>query len=129
MTNTFALAILFSALFESLIIIVGNIFTIFVFWKHRNRLRRTSFPLINLAVADVLVGITAEPVTLGIFEIPRHFYGPKINSINLYGNSLILLQTTFSFASVFFLELISLERAYSLIFPRLHHVASIKGYT
>ena len=127
MSNTVALAILFSAVFVSLIIIVGNIFTIFVFWKHRNRLKRTSFLLINLAVADLLVGIT-EPVALGTFEIPRHLYGPGFNSIISHGNILLPLQTTFSCASVLFLVLISLERAYALIWPLRHRVASVKGY-
>ena len=127
MPNTVALAILFSAIFESLIIIAGNIFTIFVFWKHRNRLKRTSFLLINLAVADLLVGIT-EPVALGTFEIPRHLYGPGFNSKVSYGNILLPLQITFSCASVLFLVHISLERAFALIWPLRHRVASIKGY-
>ena len=127
MSNTVALVILFSAVFESLIIIAGNIFTIFVFWKHRNRLRRTSFLLINLAVADLLVGIT-EPVALGTFEIPRHLYGPGFNSKVSYGNILLPLQTTFSCASVLFLVLISLECAYAMIWPLRHRVANIKGY-
>ena len=126
MSNSLALAILFSAVFVSLIIIVGKVFPLFVFWKHRNRLKRTSFLLINLAVADLLVGIT-EPVVLGTFEIPRRLYGPGFNSIISYGNILLPLQTTFSCASVLFLVLISLERAYALIWPFRHRVASIKG--
>ena len=40
---------------EVTIIIMGNAFTIFVFWKQRLRLKRTFLLLINLAVADLLV--------------------------------------------------------------------------
>ena len=126
MSNTALLVIMFVAVFESLIIIVGNIFTILVFWKHRSKLKRTSFLLINLAITDLLVGIT-EPIALATFDIPRRLEEPTVNSIN-YGNILIPLQTTFSFASVFFLVLISLERAYALIWPLRHLVASTKGY-
>ena len=54
-TAAIIIALLLAAILESVIIIVGNAFTIFVFWKHRNRLKRTSFLLINLAVSDLLV--------------------------------------------------------------------------
>ena len=123
MSNTALLVIRFVAVFESLIIIVGNSFTILVFWKHRNRLKRTSLLLINLAIADLLVGIT-EPIALGTFDIPKHLKQPTIKYDDIFSP----LQTLFSFASVFFLVLISLERAYALIFPLLHRVASTKVY-
>ena len=68
MSNTATIVILCAAVFESLIIIVGNIFTIFVFWKHRNRLKRTSYLLINLSVADLLVGLT-EMIAIGTYNL------------------------------------------------------------
>ena len=40
-----------------------------MFSKNRNRLKRTSFLLINLAVADLFVGFT-EIISLGAFNIP-----------------------------------------------------------
>ncbi|XP_078378611.1 trace amine-associated receptor 7c-like [Oculina patagonica] len=126
MYNTAAVVIIFAVIFESLIIIVGNLFTIFVFWKHRNRLKRTSFLLINLAVADLLVGFT-EPIVIGTYKIPQQIKKPSNNSTS-YGFISITFQTTFSFASVFFLVFISLERAYALIWPLRHRVASTKGY-
>ena len=120
------ISLLFAAILESLIIIVGNVFAIVVFWKHRNRLKRTSFLLINLAVTDLLVGFT-EPIALGSFDILAH---PDETSFNdtRKTNILTAFQITFSFASVFFLTLISLERAYALIWPFHHRVASTKGY-
>ena len=124
MYNTAIIVILFAAILESLIIIVGNIFTIFVFWKHRNRLKRTSLLLINLAVADLFVGFT-EVMSMGAFNMPGHFEERNFNSAM---NISIAFQIAFSFASVFFLVLISLERAYALIWPLRHRVASTKGY-
>ena len=43
---------------EAVLIVFGKAFLIFVFWTERSRLKRTYFLLINLAVADLLVGIT-----------------------------------------------------------------------
>jgi len=126
MYNTAIIVVLFAAILESLIIVVGNIFTIFVFWKHRNRLKRTSFLLINLAVADLLVGFT-EPIAIGPFDIAGHLEETNFNSAR-NENISTTFQVTFSFASVFFLALISLERAYALIWPLRHRVASNKGY-
>ena len=118
---------MFAAILESLIIIASNIFTISVFWKHRNRLKRTSFLLINLAVADLSVGIT-EPIALGAFKISEHFEETNFKSPR-NTNILTAFQITFGFASVLFLALISLERAYaSVIWPLRHRVASTKGY-
>ena len=120
------IALLFAAILESLIIIVGNIFTIFVFWKHRSRLKRTSFLLINLAITDLLVGFT-ELVSLGALNIPGHFEERNFNTSH-DKNISIAFQITFTLASAFFLALISLERAYALIWPLRHRVASKKGY-
>ena len=126
MYTTAIIVILFAATLESLIIIGGNIFTIFVFWKHRTSLKRTFLLVINLAVADLFVGFT-EPISIGAYSIPGHLEEVNFNSA---GNKNILaaFQITFGFASVLFLTLISLERAYALIWPLHHRVASSKGY-
>ena len=123
---TIIIALLSAAILESVFIIVGNIFTIFVFWKHRNRLKRTSFLLINLAVTDLLVGFT-EPIALGPFDIAGHLEETSLNSPRITNVS-TAFQVTFSCASVLFLTLISLDRAYALIWPFRHRVASTKSY-
>ena len=96
-----------------------------MFWKHRKRLKRTSVLVINLAVADLLVGFT-EPVALGTLDIAHQLEDPSVNSIR--GNILTAFQMTFSFMSVFFLVLISMERAFALIWPLRHRIASTKCY-
>ena len=65
----------------------------------RNRLKRTSVLVINLAVADLLVRFT-EPVVLGTLDIPHQLEFPSINSNRV--NNLTVFQKTFSFVSVFF---------------------------
>ena len=126
MDNAAIIAVLFAATVESLIIVVGNIFTTCMFWKHRNRLKRTSFLLINLAVADLFVGFT-EIISLGAFNIPGHFEETNFNSAH-NANIWTAFEISFSDGSVFFLALISLERACALIWPLRHRVASTKVY-
>ena len=108
--------------FEVVIIVVGNVFTIFVFWIQRLRLKRTFLLLINLAVADLLVGV-GEALVLATTTIPN---GGKQNlkiespwwAFQIFGNS----------TSLMFLALISLERVYAVFWPLLHRVASTRAY-
>ena len=124
MSKTASLVILFLHVFVSLLVFIGNFFTIFVFWKHRTKLKRTSFLLINVAVADLSVGFTAA-IVVGTYSIPQEIRGSNSSDA---GKISTALQPTFSLASVFFLVLISLERAYALIWPLRHRASSTKTY-
>ena len=117
-----AIVICSIAAFESLIILIANSFTVFVFWTHRSKLKRTSFLLINLAVADLLVGFT-EPIAIGTVAIPQRFEEQDNN-----GNISTAFQATFASASVFCLVVISLERAFALIWPFRHRATSTATY-
>ena len=125
--DTASVVILWFSIVETLIIIVGNIFTIYVFWKHCTRLKRTSFLLINLAVADLLVGLI-ETLAIGTSKIPLQSKKQELVRSETYKSIFSAFQTTSSFASVFFLALISLERAYALIWPLRHRASSTKSY-
>ena len=125
MSDAVTIGVAYFTIVESVIIIIGNIFTIFVFWKHRNSLKRTYFLLINLAVGDVLVGFT-QLTMIGMDVIPQQI---RLNITNTEHISIsIAFQTSFFFASLFFLVLISLERAYGTIWPLRHRLASTRGY-
>ena len=133
-------AIIFVVVFvvEAALIILGNAFTIFVFSAptRTSDIRRTCYLLINLAVADLLVGIT-EPIILGMekyHEMTATTSKPRgINETNpLRGkreNHLPgAIQLFASSASVFFLALISLERAFAVLKPLRHRVVSTRVY-
>ena len=92
----------FSVIFvlEAITIIVGNTFTIFVFWSQRLYYKRTCFLLINLAIADLLVGL-AEFIFLATKSIP--------------GSLSSAFQTFASRTPMSFLALISMERAYTVL--------------
>ena len=122
-----AIAIAFIGVFltEAIVIIIGNTFTIFVFWKQRFHLKRTCFLLISLAVADLLVGIT-EPVLLGTRKFQKN------KSLGKKDGDIMSLSTAFqvlaSSTSMFFLALISLERVFAVLYPLRHRVISTRPY-
>ena len=125
MTGVTALVILWVIIVESVLVFLGNLFTIFVFWKHRNRLKRTTFLLINLAVTDLLVGFS-QPIVIKTFAFPLQL---EINTaITRSGIIAAAFQGMFSFASLFSLSAISLERAFALVWPLRHRVTSTKVY-
>ena len=117
MSYTPAITILkYFSIFQGLCIFTGNFITMIVFWIHRYKLKRTSFLLINLAVADQLAGLTqaamaAQPI-------------PQTISADISA----CFQAAFLAASLLFLVFISLERAYALIYPLRHRVTSTNAY-
>ena len=126
MSNAAAIVICSIISLECVFILIGNIFTIYVFWTHRKHLKRTSYLLINLAVVDLLVGLT-EPIAIGTMTIPRHFEEDG-SMISTQDNISSMLPTTFSCLSLFSLALISVERAYAVILPLRHRVTGNKWY-
>ena len=128
MTNdTAAIAILCLLGFLSFIVFISNTFTVFVFWIHRKKLTRASFLVINLAVADLFSGLTEIIEVAGGWTLASQIASNKtIQGVN--GSIPPSLQIVFSFASVLFLVLISLERVFALIWPLRHRVTSTKVY-
>lgn len=127
MSETASVVVLAFIIVESLIIVFANIFTIYVFWKHRTRLRRNCLLPLNLAFADLLVG-SLETIALGTSGIPRQFGKEALIKSKTYINILRYFRLSSFFASIFFLVAISLERAYALICPLRHRVLSLKSY-
>ena len=125
MTNdTAAIAILCLLGFLSFIVFISNTFTVFVFWIHRKKLTRTSFLVINLAVADLFSGLTEIIEVAGGWTLASQIHSNKTIQEVIPSS----LQIVFSFASVLFLVLISLERVFALIWPLRHRVTSTKVY-
>ena len=107
---------------EAAVIIIGNVFTIFVFWTQRFHLKRTYLLLINLAFADLFVAI-GEILILATHTIPS---GGNVTEktqspswvFEVFGSS----------TSVIFLALISLERVYAVFWPLRHRIANTRAY-
>ena len=117
---------------ETALIIFGNAFTIFVFstLTRTSHIKRTCYLLINLAVADLFVGIT-ETIILGTSKFHRmtattsKLRGMKAKRETDLPGAMQLLALS---VSVFFLALISLERAFAVLKPLRHRVVSTRIY-
>ena len=115
---------------EDFLICIGKTFTIYVFWRKRQTLHKTSFLLINLAVADPLVGVLhilllatqIEPYLFTYSEFNKHTY----NSREIH--FLVSKQIVFSCSSVFSFAVISLERVYAVVWPLHHRTVSSRVY-
>ena len=128
MTNdTAAIVVLCLLGLLSVFVFISNTFTVFVFWVHRKKLTRTSFLVINLAVADLFTGLTEIIEVAGGWTLADQIDSNKtIQGVN--ESVPPSFQILSSSASVFFLVLISLERAFALIWPLRHRVTSTKVY-
>ena len=104
---------------ETILICIGNSFTICAFLKKRRTLHKAYYLLINLAIADLLVGIQMI-ISLGTQSVPFLF-----TDYNLLMFSLLIL---FSCSSLFSLADISLERVYAVVWPLRHRTVNYRVY-
>lgn len=104
-------------------ILTGNSITVYIFWNIRKRLKRTSYLLISLAVADVLVGIAITPflwdAIAGILERNVSYgVGKTASMVDLIG----------TISSVLSMALISLERMLAILWPFRHRLLNAWCY-
>ena len=125
MLNALSIVLFVIFVLEAVVIIIGNTFTIFVFWTQKLHHKTTCFLLINLAFADLLVGIS-EAIILGTEKIPTvHELARVENGARNPSSAFIALGSS---TSVFFLALISLERVYAVLWPFRHRIISTRTY-
>ena len=102
---------------ESAAVIIGNILIIAAFTVTKSLHKKTYYLLISLAVADLLVGAVAIPMFI-------HVIGGSITQWWTVDNHVQHTQTAIdiftSYASIFFLVVIALERLYASISPFNH---------
>jgi len=118
-TNTELILWMIGFSLESLAIIVGNTISIVVFWKQRSTLKRTSYLLINLSIADLMVGVGV------IDDIVCLLIRNKVCKILENTN---LADATFGIASLSLLVLIALERLYAIVWPLRHRSTKTSTY-
>ena len=103
---------------EMLIALLGNAMAIATFWKQRSTVKRTCYLLINLSVADLLVGI-GEII---------HLFHLQNSKPAIQENILILPDVFAGSASLLFLTLISVERLYAITKPFQHRAINTRIY-
>ena len=106
---------------EMLAVFLGNAIAIAVFWKQRSTLERTYYLLINLSIADVLVGA-------GKIEnlVNNVWYLTHATPAN-WGNFAVV-DVFSALTSLSFLTLISIERLYAIAWSFLHRTTTTTVY-
>ena len=110
-----------------IVILVGNVLTLIVFSTNKKLLRmRANYFLINLALADMMVGTFAIPMYL--YHFIAAWY--KGNGVwQLYSGKIYKVVDVFvGCASIFTLTIIALERAFSVCLPHVHRHVKNKVY-
>jgi len=108
---------------EAVLILTGNSITIYIFWSIRKRMKRTSYLLINLAVADILVG-----VSISIFLLLHIVSAAPIHLINSVVKIGVFIDTVGVTSSILSLAFISLERMFAMLWPFRHRTVSTGYY-
>ena len=108
---------------EAVLILTGNSITVYIFWSIRNRLKRTSYLLINLAVADILVGIG---IIFWLLDGIAVMMEKELNSA--VGKTALIVDVIGIISSILSLALISLERMSAILWPFRHRTLSTRYY-
>ena len=104
----------------SLAIIILNLITIIIFIKNRSLRKRSTYLMINLAVADLLAGVFAIDV-FRFFGVTLCNLWEDIVPVNLVVY-MARLSFLFPIASVTNISAISLERVHATFLPLRHRV-------
>ena len=101
---------------EFLVISIINAITLAAFARNHHLRKRSTYLIMNLTVADLLVGVVTGPLIM--------FYHQKDekdkNDCTWPGSIIYAIQLTFPIASQVNLSLISLERLHATLFPFRH---------
>ena len=106
---------------EFIVISIINVFTVIALVRNRHLRKRTTYLIIDLTVADLLVGAVSGPVEI---------FGPDVDHGNGFNWKEIIILTSgfiFPLASEANLSLISLERLHATLFP-FRHCLIDKGF-
>ena len=108
---------------EAVFILTGNSITVYIFWNIRKRLKRTSYLLINLAVADALVGIA---ITLFLWDAIAEMLERDVS--HGIGTTAAMVDLIGTVSSVLSMAFISLERMIAILWPFRHRLLNAWYY-
>ena len=103
--------------FLATLIITGNILIIWIFLNLRRR-KRSTFLLIGLGLADLLVGGLAIPLFIAAFESASITTWRVFNIVDMFTST----------SSIYTLAVISLERMFAIGWPLRHRTANFRIY-
>lgn len=111
----------------ALAVIVGNALTIATFCKNRKLLRtRTNYFIVSLSAADLMIGACLIPMF--VLDMLTHYWAGHEGQISTFHNIYSPVDIFLSFASIFAMVMIALERVCSIYFPHRHRSATKKTF-
>ncbi|KAL9957373.1 hypothetical protein ACROYT_G039004 [Oculina patagonica] len=112
---------------EAVIVAIGNLFIVTVFAKTRDmRRQHRHYFLMNLAIADFLVGALAEPLFVYILGGYYNLWTFKYK--NILFTASIFLDMFSGISSIAFLAAIALERLYATLYPAKYRATKDASY-
>ena len=114
-------------LLEAIGIVAGNLLTIFQFALNKKLRKKSFFLVINMAIADVLLGAVSLPLLVILLVGPAYqLWQIEVNtSLLIFFN---LLDAIFALASLISAVFISCERFFAIYKPLKHRTLSKKAY-
>ena len=114
-------------MFESGLIVMGNVLTLFLFAREKKLRKKSLFLVMNMALADVMLGAVSLPLWV-YFSVGPYYqlWTAKPNTPMSY--SFYFLDTTFSQSSLISAVFISCERFYAVYWPLKHKTLSTRVY-
>ncbi|XP_078363750.1 adenosine receptor A3-like [Oculina patagonica] len=110
----------------SVFIVVGNLLTIVLFAANKGLRKKSLFLVINMAVADLMLGTVSLPIY--IYDVGAYYHlwtGGWTMSLSIFYMS---VDTVFSQASLISAAFISGERFYAIYWPFKHRTLSMRAY-
>ena len=121
------IAVVTAFMFESAIIIMGNMLVIILFAREKKLRKKSLFLVMNMALADVMLGAVSLPLWVYFLVGPYYLlWIAKTNAPIYY--CFHFLDTTFSQSSLISAVFISCERFYAVYWPLKHKTLSTRAY-
>ena len=114
--------------FESGLIVGGNMLAIILFSKEKKLRKKSLFLVMNMALADVMLGAVSLPLYVYLIVGPYYqLWTAKANTSMSYFYH--FLDVTFSQSSLISAVVISCERFYAVYWPLRHQTMSMRAYS
>ena len=122
------IAVVTALMFESGLIVMGNVLTIILFAGEKKLRKKSLFLVVNMALADVMLGAVSLPLWVYFLVGPYYLlWTAKTNAPIYY--CFHFLDTTFSQSSLISAVFISCERFYAVYWPLKHKTLSTRAYS
>ena len=123
-SQTQGIALVIAFMVESRLILRGNVLAIILFLQEKKLRKKSLFLVMNMALADVMLGAVAFPLYYLIVGPDYQLWTAKATHKSIF----YFLDTTFSQSSLVSAGFISCERFYVVFWPLKHKTTALCHY-